>query len=190
MANDRDDDRDDDRYARDNRDDRDRFDSRDLEDAKSKVKGPAIALMVTAVISLLGIAYSVFSYFVTMKSQFDAQRAKMDADPNMPAQTKQDMRAMMDTYEKIVTVALPVDWLIVIAASLVIFVGALKMKNLSGLGWARAGAILAMIPCVSGCCLLGLPIGIWALMVLSNRDVKRAFAHTASKSARIDDDFR
>ena len=117
-------------------------------------------------------------------------RAKMDADPNMPAQTKQDMRAMMDTYEKILMVALPVDWLIVIAASLVIFVGALKMKNLSGSGWARAGAILAMIPCVSGCCLLGLPFGIWALMVLSNRDVKRAFAYTASKSTRIDDEYR
>jgi len=182
--------RDDDRYARDDRDDRDRFDSRDLEDAKSKVKGPAIALMVTAVISLLGLAFSAFSYFVTMKSDFDAQRAKMDADPNMPAQTKQDMKGMMDTYEKIVTVALPVDWLIVIATSLVIFVGAMKMKNLSGSGWARAAAILAMIPCVSGCCLLGLPFGIWALMVLSNRDVKRAFAVTTSKSERIDDDYR
>ena len=182
--------RDDERYPRDDRDDRDRFDSRDLEDAKSKVKGPAIALMVIAVLSLLGLAYSAFSYFVTMKTQFDERRAKMDADPNMPAQTKQDMKAMLDTYEKIVTVALPVDWLIVIVTSLVIFVGALKMKNLSGSGWARAAAILAMIPCVSGCCLLGLPIGIWTLMVLSNRDVKRAFAVTASKSERIDDDFR
>ena len=189
MAMDRDDDRDD-RYARDDRDDRDRFDSRDLEDARSKVKGPAIALMVTAVISLLLTAYSTFSYFVTMKSDFEAQRAKIDADPNMQPQMKRDMKEMMDTYEKIATVALPVDWLIMIAASLVIFVGALKMKNLSGSGWARAGAILAMIPCVSGCCLLGLPFGIWALMVLSNRDVKRAFAQTASKSERIDEDFR
>ena len=189
MAMDRDDDRDD-RYARDDRDDRDRFDSRDLEDARSKVKGPAIALMVTAVISLLLTAYSAFSYFVTMKSDFEAQRAKIDADPNMSAQAKRDMKEMLDTIEKIAAVALPVDWLIVIAASLVIFVGALKMKNLSGSGWARAGAILAMIPCVSGCCLLGLPFGIWALMVLSNRDVKRAFAQTASKSERIDEDFR
>ena len=186
MANDRDDDRD----ARDDRDDRDRFDSRDLEDAKSKVKGPAIALMVTAVISLLLTAYSAFSYFVTMKSDFAEQRAKIDADPNMQAPMKRDMKELMDTYEKIAMVALPVDWFIVIAASLVIFVGAWKMKNLSGSGWARAGSILAMIPCVSGCCLLGLPFGIWALMVLSNRDVKRAFAHTASKPERIDDDFR
>ena len=37
-----------------------------------------------------------------------------------------------------------------------------------------AGAIVAMLPC-SGCCLLGLPIGIWAIIVLIDSDVKRAF---------------
>jgi hypothetical protein len=35
-------------------------------------------------------------------------------------------------------------------------------------------SIFAMLPC-NPCCLLGLPIGIWALVVLSNEDVKDAF---------------
>ncbi len=33
----------------------------------------------------------------------------------------------------------------------------------------------AMIPCVSPCCLLGLPLGIWALIVLVKPEVKAAF---------------
>jgi hypothetical protein len=32
-----------------------------------------------------------------------------------------------------------------------------------------------MIPCISPCCLLGLPIGIWALVVLLKPEVKAAF---------------
>ena len=35
-------------------------------------------------------------------------------------------------------------------------------------------AIIAMIPC-HGCCILGLPFGIWALVVLSAPEVKAAF---------------
>jgi hypothetical protein len=38
-----------------------------------------------------------------------------------------------------------------------------------------AASIIAMIPCVSPCCLLGLPIGIWALVVLMKPEVKSAF---------------
>ena len=35
--------------------------------------------------------------------------------------------------------------------------------------------ILAMIPCISPCCLLGLPVGIWSLVVLLDENVKASF---------------
>lgn len=38
-----------------------------------------------------------------------------------------------------------------------------------------AVSILSMVPCVSPCCLLGLPVGIWALVVLNTPEVKQAF---------------
>jgi len=57
----------------------------------------------------------------------------------------------------------------------VIFFGAMKMKSLENYGLAMAASIIAMIPCFSPCCLLGLPIGIWALVVLTKPDVKSAF---------------
>jgi hypothetical protein len=31
------------------------------------------------------------------------------------------------------------------------------------------------VPCISPCCLVGLPIGIWALVVLNKPEVKSSF---------------
>jgi len=49
-----------------------------------------------------------------------------------------------------------------------------QMRQLRGWTVSMAGAIVAMLPC-SVCCILGLPIGIWAVMVLLDNDIKRAF---------------
>ena len=56
-----------------------------------------------------------------------------------------------------------------------VIMGALKMKNLQQYGLAMAASIVAMLPCISlGCC-VGLPAGIWSLVVLSKPEVKSAF---------------
>ena len=62
-----------------------------------------------------------------------------------------------------------------LAMAILVFVGATKMKNLENYSLAMAAAIVAMIPCISPCCLLGLPFGIWALVVLNDSSVKAAF---------------
>jgi len=62
-----------------------------------------------------------------------------------------------------------------ILTSVLIFVGGLKMKKLESYGFAMAASIIAMIPCISPCCFLGLPVGIWALVVLAKPEVKSAF---------------
>ncbi|MFN8525904.1 MAG: hypothetical protein U0821_22620 [Chloroflexota bacterium] len=56
-----------------------------------------------------------------------------------------------------------------------------KMRQLQSYGLCMAGAIVGMLPC-SGCCLVGLPVGIWALVVLMNDEVKRAFNGSAPPS--------
>jgi hypothetical protein len=62
-----------------------------------------------------------------------------------------------------------------IVVSVVVLMGAIKMKKLENYGLAMAASILALIPCISPCCLIGLPIGIWALVVLAKPEVKSAF---------------
>ncbi len=52
--------------------------------------------------------------------------------------------------------------------------GAYKMYRLENYNLAIAAAIFAMLPC-SGCCILGVPIGIWALIVLQDPRVRAAF---------------
>jgi len=59
--------------------------------------------------------------------------------------------------------------------SVLVLIGALKMKRLENYGLAMAASIVAMLPCISPCCIIGLPIGIWALVVLSKPEVKSAF---------------
>ncbi|NIM89850.1 MAG: hypothetical protein GTO17_02765 [Candidatus Aminicenantes bacterium] len=62
----------------------------------------------------------------------------------------------------------------ILVAAFIIY-AALKMKDLTQYGIAMAASILAMIPCISPCCLIGLPIGIWCLVVLTKPEVKAAF---------------
>ena len=57
----------------------------------------------------------------------------------------------------------------------VIIMGALKMKKLESHGFAMTASILSMIPCLSSCCLIGLPVGIWCMIVLMKPEVKSAF---------------
>ena len=54
--------------------------------------------------------------------------------------------------------------------------GAQQMKDLKNHGLAMMAAVASVIPCVSPCCLIGLPVGIWAIVVLSKAEVKAAFA--------------
>ena len=56
-----------------------------------------------------------------------------------------------------------------------IIYGAMKMMRLENYGLAMAASIIAMVPCLSPCCCLGIPVGIWSIVVLTNAEVKAAF---------------
>ncbi len=56
-----------------------------------------------------------------------------------------------------------------------IIYASLKMKELTQWSLCVAASIIAMIPCISPCCLVGLPIGIWSLVVWTKPEVKTAF---------------
>jgi hypothetical protein len=62
-----------------------------------------------------------------------------------------------------------------LAFNLVTVVGAYKMMNLESYSSARTAAIISVIPICSPCILLGIPFGIWALVVLSDAQVRAAF---------------
>ena len=65
----------------------------------------------------------------------------------------------------------------------VIVIGAIKMMRLESYSFAVAAALLSIIPCLSSpCIILGMPFGIWALVVLMDPRVKASF-FTSNESA-------
>ena len=60
-------------------------------------------------------------------------------------------------------------------AGFVVFGGGLNLMKLDAYGLVRTGSITAMVPCVSLCLILGIPIGVWALVTSSSPDVRAAF---------------
>jgi len=62
-----------------------------------------------------------------------------------------------------------------VAVAIYILYGAVKMKKLENHGLARSVAILALLPCLSPCCIVGVPVGIWGLIVLNQPAVKEQF---------------
>jgi hypothetical protein len=131
---------------------------------RARVSGPATGLLVTGI---LGIVAQVVVLILNLAG-IGAGAAQVQVNqPGAPFDASA-MTAIQGT-------AAIVGAIIGSVIGIVIILGANKMKNLQSYGLAMASSILAMIPCVSPCCLLGLPIGIWAVVVLSNAEVKQAF---------------
>lgn len=124
--------------------------------AASRVSGPATALIVTGA---LGLALQLLGLVANL-AQLGMGAGGRHHDA-LPMMFSGGIGA--------------VTGVIGIVVSVVIIMGALRMKNLESYGFAMTSAIIAMIPCISPCCLLGLPFGIWALVVLSDASVKAAF---------------
>jgi hypothetical protein len=125
--------------------------------AEAAVTAPAIALMVTGV---LGIVYYVIYGVVFFYAR--------DVPGFLPWRTAPDER----------TAGFLVGWFTamfaIIAWWVVVIIAAFQMKNLRSYGFAVTGSVMAMIPC-NIACLLGLPFGIWALVVLYRPNVMSAF---------------
>ncbi len=86
------------------------------------------------------------------------------------------LEGMPEYYDQIWgSVFLFVFSIIAIVAAAFIIYASLKMKELKMWGICVAAAIIAMVPCISPCCVIGLPIGIWCLVVLMDQEVKEVF---------------
>ncbi|HPM84681.1 MAG TPA: hypothetical protein PLF81_28445 [Candidatus Anammoximicrobium sp.] len=133
--------------------------------AQGKVNGPAIGLIVTAILGFLGQGAGLVMNLAGIGAGAGA------VPENIPPEQAQ-MFEMINSVSGGIGI---VGSLIGLAVGVVILLGALKMKSLTSYGFAMASAVLAMIPCVSPCCLVGLPIGIWAVVVLNDPAVKSAF---------------
>ncbi len=127
-------------------------------DASRQVSGPAIGLLVTGIV---GIFFAALALIVSILGMGFAPFIRDE----IPERYAEFWEGSVGAASAIVGLAV---------AAFIIF-AALKMRDLRQWELSLAASIVAMIPCVSPCCILGLPIGIWALVVLLRPDVKEAF---------------
>lgn len=66
---------------------------------------------------------------------------------------------------------------------LFILIGARKMRHLESYGFAMVSAILAVLPILGPHYIVSLPMGMWALIVLTRPEVKAAFARSRGATA-------
>jgi hypothetical protein len=126
--------------------------------AAAEVSGPATGLLVTAI---LGGAVQLLGLFANM---LGTGLSSLTAEGSE--------QQIINWLSGGVGVASSAIGLLI--AGLIIY-AAMEMKKLRQWGLAVAASILAMVPCISPCCIIGLPIGIWSLVVLMNDHVKSAF---------------
>ena len=65
--------------------------------------------------------------------------------------------------------------LIGVVCSSVVLAGGLKMKELKSYKLSYAAAAFATIPVLSPLLVLGIPFGIWAMVTIQNKEIKRYF---------------
>lgn len=133
------------------------------EQALQLLNGPIIGLKVTAIIGLVLVAFALLINITTLMG--------IHLIPQQPMPDPQ-MQKLMNSIGGGLGIVQDIVGAVI---GVVILLGTGKMKRLESYQYAMMTAILAMVPCLSPCCFLGLPFGIWALVVLNKPEVKSQF---------------
>ena len=140
-----------------------------LEQLRRQVRGPAIGLLIT------GILNWVLMPFIVMFGLPALSRTGGMGPPQVPLGHAELMGVGLSKLAVLGLVAIPF-----ILCSFLIY-AALKMIRLEAYGFSIAAAIVAMLVTPGNCA--GFPLGIWALVVLTRRDVREAFQQVQTANA-------
>jgi len=158
------------------------------------VAAPAIFLILNGLLGLV-VAGLLSVPFVFNPDSFT--KWMKDAIANQPAgPEKQDLEQKIADFEKQVDANREeyirqnaFGLLVAAVVNLVVLAGGVYMRSLSGYSMSMVGALIALIPCTTGCCLTGIPFGLWALVVLNRPEVKAAFAARRLTPSNPDDQY-
>ena len=128
--------------------------------AVDSVNGPGIALIIIGAINIM-----ISLGFMAMVL------ANLGATTTLSTNTEAEkmFRGMGLSFD-LVLVTLAVIF------GVLILMGGVRMRSLRNFGFCMTASILAMVPCVSCCFPIGIPVGIWAIVVLSKPEVKNMFS--------------
>jgi hypothetical protein len=129
-------------------------------DPKDVVQGPATALIVVSSIAVgVGLVFLLINFYLITSGA--AEKLDQLNRGQIPHTTKITVRVVWGA-------------ILVVASTFVLF-GSIQMKKMKNYAFAKGAAIVSVIPCIGPCYILGLPFGIWALIVLGKPEVQDAF---------------
>jgi hypothetical protein len=128
--------------------------------ARAAVQGPAIGLLAVSILSAgLLLLTLPFDLYLLTAGAAEGRVGGLEVDSAKAGQ-----------------IVVRMIWgVAILAASAYCIYGAWQMKSLKNFAQARTAAVVAVIPCLGPCCLLGIPFGAWALAVLARPEVQSQF---------------
>ncbi len=150
---------------------------------KARVQGPAVALIIVGILNLLlALLQTGGTVYIGLQSPEEAKKQQQTFMKLLPKEFQDEMEKEQQKQspeeEKVRSVALNIGMsLVMLLVAILSLLGGIRMLSLRSYALCVAGAVSAAIPCIScsGCCGFGEIIGIWAVVVLLNPDVKAAF---------------
>ena len=132
-----------------------------MEEVFKRLKWPAISLIVAAIASFLCSAVWLYAMARLTFGEPPSGTEAITGDEKFGYQAGQ-------IYSTIVAVGS-------LLVSPYIIKGGLLMLKAKKYNTARNAAILAIIPLSSCCFIIGMPVGLWAMSVLSRPEIKESF---------------
>ena len=136
------------------------------------VKGPAIGLISLGALGVLSALFTLLGTLLGFGNEWKEELERTGHDLG-------EFTRFLVGGNLAMTLILG---LVGIAGSAFIAYAGLQMRKLQDHTLCMIASVFAMLPCItpSCCCVVGLPIGIWALIVLNRADVRSAFGATST----------
>ena len=126
----------------------------------ASARGPGIALIVVAAICLIA---SLLALMVDVWLISSGALEQLEARNTSPV-------------PKSMSISIRIIWTsTLMLTSAYIIYGGIQMVSGTRYQAARTACILAVIPCIGPCYILGIPFGIWGLVVLGRPEVRESF---------------
>lgn len=146
----------------------------DIHPAAARTSTPGIFLIIVGAFNVLWGGYVVTAGVLQfINPEIAIKNAEMLAEL-FPAAAAQKPKPEEVQRQSLLTVGIGI---LVLVGCVLTILGGIRMRQLRTYGLAMTGSIVAAVPCLScmGCCGVGEVIGIWAIVVLLNEEVKAAF---------------
>jgi hypothetical protein len=138
-----------------------------------RVRAPGIMLAIYGGLGVLYQIFSIVSALIDMPFQRMIQE-KMMSQGGQPPPPEVEEFLNSGLFGAMNAIGIVFALFFMATAAFTLW-GGLQMLKLRHHGACMGAAIVAMLPCLGCCCVIGLPLGIWAVMVLNRADVRSAF---------------